>query len=470
MIRTNSSIAAALCVCLAGVPSTALSGVIDDALGDMAANSWQRLNINSFASVMTPLAQRPTTASPSSNISAWSGAAWDRGRGNLYVWGGDDYTGGDEGNEVYIFSARTGLWSRGSLPSQVTSTNGIEHTVDGVMNAPLSGESWDNVVFLENVNRMAVIGVSKEGITWHNPSTGLATGPYFWDPSKADPNKVSGLTGSQVNPGAFPDVVGGQMWQNRDKPMGVGNHLRGTSAYVNVDGKDVVYVTDTDDFLWRYTVRDLDPANDTWELIGRRPMTGHRGEGAAAIDTANNIFLHGLTEDSFGFWDLDHPGDADQNREIRVIPTVVNGTPAPDFRDFGVQYDPTLEAFLLWDGSSNVWLLTPPDDLDSNDDGILDVATGWLLEMIEVSGIGPKIPDGRFDYTGVFGKWIYMEEYDAYLGVIDPLSGDVFVYKPFDNTDLPEPVPVPEPSTTALFLVALLGLVISSGLGRRRTV
>ena len=273
----------------------------------MAANSWQKLNLNSFQSVWTPLAQRPTTASPSENISGWSSAAWDRSRSNLYIWGGDDYTGGDEGNEVYIFSAKTGLWSRGSLPSQVTSTNGIEHTVDGVMNSAMSGESWDKVVALEKVNRMIVIG-SKEGITWHDPSTGRPTGPYFWDPSKADPNKVSGLTGSHVNPAAFPDVVGGQMWQNRDEPMGVGNHLRGTSAYVNVDGKDVVYVTDTDDFLWRYTVRDLDPANDTWELIGRRPMTGHRGEGAAAIDTANNIFLHGLTEDWFGFWDLDHPG------------------------------------------------------------------------------------------------------------------------------------------------------------------
>ena len=59
--------------------------------------------------------------------------------------------------------ARSGLWSRGSLPSQITSTNGIEHTVDGVMNAPLSGESWDNVVFLKNVDRMAVIGVSRNG-------------------------------------------------------------------------------------------------------------------------------------------------------------------------------------------------------------------------------------------------------------------------------------------------------------------
>ena len=151
--------------------------------------------------------------SPSSDISAWSGAAWDSRRGNLLIWGGD--IGDEQGNEVYIFSGKTGLWSRGALPSQITSTNGIEHTVDGVMNAPLSGESWDNVVFLKNVDRMAVIGVSRNGTTWRDPSTRLSTGPYFWDPAKADPNKVSGLTGSQVNPSAFPDVIGGQMWQNR---------------------------------------------------------------------------------------------------------------------------------------------------------------------------------------------------------------------------------------------------------------
>ena len=138
------------------------------------------------------------------------------------------------------------------------------------MNAPLSGESWDNVVYLQNVDRMAVIGISREGQTWRDPSTGLFTGPYFWDPSKADPNKVSGLTGSQVNPGAFPDVIGGEMWQNRDKPMGALGHVQGTSAYVNVDGKDVVYVTGLFDSLWRYTVHDLDPAHDTWERIGSR--------------------------------------------------------------------------------------------------------------------------------------------------------------------------------------------------------
>jgi hypothetical protein len=432
----------------------------------MSANSWQKININTFESVWTPIVQRPNPNDPHENISDWSGAAWDGARRNLYIWGGGhcSWSACEEGNEVYIFSGKTGLWSRGSLPSQITSTGGIEHTVDGVMNAPLSGESWDNVVFLKNVDRMAVIGVSRDGETWRDPGTGLYTGPYFWDPAKADPNKVSGLTGSQVNPLVFPDVIGGQMWQNRDKGMVASNHLRGTSAYVDVDGKDVVYVTDTDDRLWRYTVRDLDPANDTWEQIGRRPISGHTGSGGGAIDTTNNIFLHPfLTGNAFGFWDLDNPAGPLENREIMVIPDVVSSTVPPEFWNFGVQFDPTLGAFVMWDGSSSVWLLTPPEDLDSNDDGILDVATGWRLEEIEVFGTGPHIPP--FYYTGVYGKWVYMEEYKAYLGVIDPFAGDVFLYKP-----MYEPIvsPVPEPSTAAMLLVGLLGILASCKINQSR--
>jgi hypothetical protein len=466
MIRTISPIVTALCVCLLSTPGQASADVIEDALSGMSANSWQKINLNTFQSVWTPLEQRPARTSPMENISAWSGAAWDGGRSNLLIWGGGHCSACDEGNEVYIFSGNTGLWSRGSLPSQITPPGGIQQTVDGVMNAPLSGESWDNVVFLDNIDRMAVIGVSREGQTWRDPATGLKTGPYFWDPARADSNKVSGLTGSQVKPIDYPDVIGGQMWQNRDNNPGI-DHLRGSTAYVNVDGKDVVYVKDTDGSLWRYTVHDLDPASDTWERIGRRPFPGgESGDGSAAIDTTNNMFLHVLTGNSFGFWDLDHPGGEWDNRGIKVIPNIEAGTITPDFRNFGLQFDPTLGAFILWDGSSSVWLLTPPEDLDANDDGILDVATGWQLEAVEVSGAGPEIPLGRGEYTGVYGKWLYLEEYNAYLGVIDPVAGDVFLYKP-----MYEPIvsPVPEASTAAMLLVGLLGIFASYKTNQRLT-
>ncbi len=173
MLRTRPAIAAAVLAHLLLSAGPAHSGVIDDALNGMPANSWQKINLNTFQSVWTPIAQRATPTDPMSNISAWSGAAWDAdSRSNMYIWGGDHSSVGDEGNEVYIFSGTTGQWSRGALPSAITKTNGIEHTVDGIRNAPLSGESWDNVVFLKNVNRLAILGVSREGQTWRDPSTG----------------------------------------------------------------------------------------------------------------------------------------------------------------------------------------------------------------------------------------------------------------------------------------------------------
>jgi len=77
------------------------------------------------------------------------------------------------------------MWERGSLPSEIQRTGLVKHVVDGIHNAPISGESWDNVAYLRGVDRMAVIGVSREGDSFLDLDGG-ATGPYFWDPSRAD--------------------------------------------------------------------------------------------------------------------------------------------------------------------------------------------------------------------------------------------------------------------------------------------
>ena len=106
-MRPNSPITATLCVCLLSMPGQASADVIADALGSMPANSWQKLNINTFQSVWTPFAQRPRLAWPVRHISAWSGAAWDGGRSNLLIWGGA-HLRGDEGNEVSIFNVKLG--------------------------------------------------------------------------------------------------------------------------------------------------------------------------------------------------------------------------------------------------------------------------------------------------------------------------------------------------------------------------
>jgi len=69
-----------LATVLLAIPFSTSATVIDLALNSMSANSWQKINVNQFQDVWTPLALRPTPDSPASNISAWSGAAWDSRR------------------------------------------------------------------------------------------------------------------------------------------------------------------------------------------------------------------------------------------------------------------------------------------------------------------------------------------------------------------------------------------------------
>jgi len=127
----------------------------------MAPNSWQRINSNEFQDVWTPKDQRPRPDSPGSNISSWRGAACDSSRTDILISGGN--IGNEQGNEVYIFRKSTGLWLRGALPSQNAQTGLITQAIDGIHNAPISGESWDNVVYLPGVDRMAVIGSRERG-------------------------------------------------------------------------------------------------------------------------------------------------------------------------------------------------------------------------------------------------------------------------------------------------------------------
>lgn len=442
MKRSLPRMTALTCLCIGQfcVSSGAnANNILADALSTMAPNSWQRLNLNEFQSVWTPLAQRPTPDSPESNISAWSGAAWDSLRKNMYIWGGN--IGNEQGNEVYIFSATTGLWSRGALPSQITDVNGYTQTVDGIFNSPVSGESWDNLVYLTNVDRLAVIGVSIEGQTFTD-GKGNATGPYFWDPSKADPNKVSGITGSHVSPELYPSVVGGEMWQNRNNFLPPVNYAQsGVTAHVSKDGKDVVYLATRYDDLYRYTVSDLDPAHDTWELIGTRTLSGLDGEGAAAFDPSREIFMKTLTNGSFGFWDVNRPNlPGNFNREIEVIPNVISGTAPLNLQDAGIEYDPTLDGYVVWTGDSRLWLLKPPAGFGKDGGGYYSDGSGWTLEELDPNGIGPgAVPSGA---TGVFGKWLYLPQEKAYMGVIDSISGDVYLYKP-DYLAAPVPLPAP---------------------------
>jgi hypothetical protein len=220
--------------------------------------------------VWTPVSQRAQVdgvalGSPRKIIAAWSSMTWDPNRHHLIIWGGGhaNYAG----NDVYRFDAADLRWHRASLPSAVEPLFDDRRffTVDGALNAPISSHTYDNQEFLPQLDQFITFGgasynagrifVLDDGVT--------KTGPYLWDPSRADANMVGGLDGSQVDP----NVTGGRMWTNRNAIAVNGTGARrpdsfvnGTSAYVLEQGVESILVTESPQNggdLFRYQIPSL---------------------------------------------------------------------------------------------------------------------------------------------------------------------------------------------------------------------
>ena len=409
--------------------------------------SWLKVNFNRFSDVWTPIAQRTGPQSyqnPAKIIHAWSSMAWDSNRRQLIFWGGGhaNYAG----NEVYRFDVVLGLWERASLPSTVVAPLGDAQyfAVDGPMNAPIAAHTYDNQEFLPLSDRFITFGGGKfnccarfvlaDGVT--------PTGPYLWDPSRAGDDMVGGTAGSQVSPQLYPDVLGGRMWQNRDAVVvnGTGsprprNFVNGTTAYSAINGKDSILVSEkpTDGGrLFRYTINDVeDPSKDLWQQVGTTGKTSYGDQGAGAYDPQRNLYArtaNGSTGRILVVWNLATAGPS--NGAIGVQLADPSGSFALS-REHGMDFDAVRGVFVLWDGGGDVWYVQPPAVFGT---------TGWSVSRAPVEG-GTAVPQassgsitgGSGTVTpsrGILGKWKYTRQYDVFLGVEDPINGDVWVYKP----------------------------------------
>lgn len=185
---------------LLAVPARAVAplGNLIDVLKATPQGGWVRVNQNLIYSVCTPLdlqvAPYVGTTRCGALIGSWSGFAWDPNRGNIVLWGGGHSAYG--GNEVYLWNGTSQLWERASLPSAMRNIVSREYeAVDGAVNAPEAAHSYDNMLFLPKLDRFLTFG----GAAFDSggpqimtlPGGGIRnTGPYLWDPSKADANKV----------------------------------------------------------------------------------------------------------------------------------------------------------------------------------------------------------------------------------------------------------------------------------------
>ncbi|MES2353863.1 MAG: DNRLRE domain-containing protein [Pseudomonadota bacterium] len=415
-------------------------------VASLPEGEWSKVNLNNFSDSWAPeglrtlyLSSNPT---PSKLIEAWSSFAWDSNRGDLILFGGGhaNYAG----NDVYRWRGSTRQWQRAALSSQVKQDDlGNWLPIDGLDAAPISAHTYDNNIFLPLIDRMVIFG----GAAFNNggaylrqvtPTTARRTGPYLFDPSKADPNKVGGTTGSHVQrTGPHPEIVGGNMWQNRDIYKNLasnaalpGAHVNGCTAYAQELGRDVVYVGarppggGTATNLYKYVVSDVaNPSSDTWQTVGIF-WNGFDGQTACGYDASRKTLLRiGINSVPFTYWNLNT--SSSNNQDVRVIPTDPTGEFATlmannafNIRNCGFDFDPIRKDYALWCGDGRVWKVTPPATLSPS---------GWTITKQRTPTLA--VPNGD-QGTGILGKWKYVYNLDAFIGLQNASQGNIWVYKP----------------------------------------
>jgi hypothetical protein len=440
-------------------------------LGGTPQGGWVKASTNLYSDAW-PTGADAAIGWPGSIIRAWSSFAWDSTRENLLLWGGGhaNYVG----NEMYVWDGATGKWGRGSLASRLDSDLFV---VDSA--APQSAHTYDNNVYLP-VNDMFLTfgGAAAPGGGAFQEKEGTTVsraGPYLWDPTKADPNKVGGTTGSGWN--TVKIAEGGNMWTDRQGQWTgteAPGYVNGTTAYRNEGGRDVVYLTADSaasgfPSLYRYTVGDVrNGGQDTWEKVG---VTGNTVgyQGAATIDTTHNLYIRTANPNpnytsELAVWDLDNSNTVSPNRntDIGIDLVKTDGTPFLMNGNYGIDYDSANNMVVLWDGSNGggtVWAVPIITDVDGN----VNSNTTWTA--YELESVTESHPHGNFT-TGVLGKWKYDPELGAFIALDEVVKTDdgkwdaaVWLYKPVAG-------PIPEPQAYAL-LLAGLGLIGWAVRGRR---
>lgn len=431
----------------AAPPLPYAKGPLLDAIDAMPEGSWARLNANSYSNAWTPAELRPlygnsSNPTPEKIIGAWSSFAWDSTRGDLILYGGGHANYG--GNDVYRWRARSLAWERAALPSETQFLgSGTYLSIDGANAAPSSAHTYDNAVYLPHVDRYLNFGgaLYNTGGNYVIPSESdptilRQTGPYLFDPSRADPDKVGGTTGSHVQRVApFADVVGGEMWENRDIHKHLAgtplprSHVNGCTAYSQTPGThDVIYVGarsgGTALALYRYEITDLDnPWSDSFTQVGRY-WTGTSGQTTCAHDPVANIVLRtGNNTSPFLYWDLATAGPSNNDRKVSVTGSVADFVTWLNYigrlvHHCAMDYDPNRAHFLLWCGAGEVWSVVPPNPLSTE---------GWTVTAI--SAPAGEVPPNNVG-VGILGKWKYIPGFDVFMGLENSTNGNIWVYKP----------------------------------------
>lgn len=406
-------------------------------------HTWVQVNTNRYLDVQVPVADRQSglgTYSHAAIIVAYSGFAWDHTNGNLLLWGGGhaNYSG----NELYIWNGSTGAWGLASLQSRLDS----DQLVVG-KDAPQSSHTYQNNTWLPN-NQMfctfggaaAPTGGPTEERVSSNPTVTRKVGPWVFDLSKADPNKVGGATGTGwdlVNVKA-----GSNAWQHRydmidgNYPLTTINHVSQAVSTVSENGKDVCYFTmdlaSGFPYYYRYQFGNIRAGErdtiakiaETWNSV--------TFEGWEVLDSKRSmLYRNAITTGKYTSelvaFHLPTAAPTTQDTPIDLVDT--SGNPFVSV-PYGGVYDDRNDVIWLWSAidanPGRLYYITIP---------AWDSVTGWASTSWVVTAVDPvgATPRGHHN-GGVLGKIKYVPELGAIVGldsisVADNADAGVWLFK-----------------------------------------
>jgi hypothetical protein len=406
---------------------------------NMPEQSWQKVNTNYLSTVWTP--NNKSLSGGSDNqfalINAWSSFAWDTENGGIIIFGGGHANTGN--NSVLIWDSTTLQWRAGSLPTQIVHRTDISAetylTVDP--DSPQASHCYDNNVFLPVSKRFMTFG----GSCFNAMGTfkrlrneiQVNTGPFFFDPAKADANKVGGVTGSGVNP----NDLGSGAWQNRDmyyylsgQSIPNNNFLAGTTDTYIENGKDVVLIQQSEG-IFKYTINSVDTlTTDTIGKIAGPPYWGDQGCGA--YNPYSKLYVKTGSPTFFSYWDL-RDSLVGPNNPIHNFNPDVNNVGAyetiANVNATGIEFDSVRNQFFLSKGGDFVYTLREPRNAD-----------GWIFDIDNpeaIAGPGNGLANDTTDLNGgILGKWKKAKGkngspgFDVFVLLKAPAQGDVWIYKP----------------------------------------
>jgi hypothetical protein len=372
---------------------------LDTMIAQMVPGTWRELPCTQMANVCPqPFNHYQCEA----ELIAWSGAAFDRTREQLVIFGG----GHSDGyySSLFAFDLASARWRRWTdLPAGMTGDGAAPAFSDKRLetcglyprtpnlclpSAWLTPSGYLDPAHCEDPAILTQLDpqAPRSAHTYGNLAFSSATGHFYILGSV-------GLYPSGQSGAARVDAFdfGARQWSRAAPNPSPGY---GTSA---TDAQGIIwYVSSNGGPLLRF-----DPTADQWTPASAQAVHGYYG--AADVDTARNSLL--ITSDGLDLatYALSSAGATRTDLRSTGLAGALPGSP-------GLAYVPGLDRFVAWSGGSTVFFLDP---------------TTWAWKSVQAAGDTP----GPAASNGTYGRFRYSPGHHVLIGV-SSTQQNVFLYKP----------------------------------------